>query len=97
MSKADYLRKKNKWLPKIHAWIKEHGGGVLIPFSVEFEQELHHLKDTADKENFIKESGAQSVLPKIITTGYKELNLVYFFTAGEKEVRGKLNVIRALF
>ena len=27
------MRKKNKWLLKIHTWIKEHGGGVMIPFS----------------------------------------------------------------
>ena len=31
--------------------------------------------------------GRGSVLPKIITIGYKELNLMYYFTAGEKEVR----------
>jgi len=83
MSKKDFMRKKNKWLAKIHAWIQEHGGGVLIPMSVEFEQELWN---STDKEAFVKESCA-SALPKIITTGYKELNLIYFFTAGEKEVR----------
>jgi ribosome-binding ATPase YchF (GTP1/OBG family) len=33
MSKADYTRKKNKWLPKIKSWIDEHGGGIMIPFS----------------------------------------------------------------
>ena len=27
------------------------------------------------------------MLPRIIKCGYKELNLIYFFTAGEKEVR----------
>jgi obg-like ATPase 1 len=40
LTEKDYLRKKNKWLLKIHTWIKEHGGGVMIPFSVEFEQKL---------------------------------------------------------
>lgn len=29
----------------------------------------------------------KSMLPKIITTGYQALNLVYFFTAGPDEVR----------
>ncbi|KAJ3259616.1 hypothetical protein HK103_002170 [Boothiomyces macroporosus] len=89
MSKADFIRKKNKWLPKIHAWIQSHGGGVLIPFSVQFEQELWNLRDDpAGKEAFLKEAnGAVSALPKMITTGYKELNLIYYFTAGEKEVR----------
>ncbi|KAJ3269060.1 hypothetical protein HDV01_001900 [Terramyces sp. JEL0728] len=89
MSKADFIRKKNKWLPKIHSWIQTHGGGVLIPFSVQFEQELWDLRDDeAGKEAFLKEAtGAVSALPKMITTGYKELNLIYYFTAGEKEVR----------
>ena len=87
MSKTDYLRKKNKWLPKVHAWIQEHGGGTLLPFSIEFEQEVWNSGDEAARKAFLDETGTQSALPKIITTGYKELNLVYFFTAGEKEVR----------
>lgn len=45
MSATDYTRKKNKWLPKIHAWIQEHGGGVMIPFSVEFEVKLWEMRD----------------------------------------------------
>ena len=30
---------------------------------------------------------AQSALPKIITTGFKAIRLIYFFTAGEDEVK----------
>lgn len=45
MSATDYTRKKNKWLPKIHAWIQEHGGGVMTPFSVEFEAKLWEMRD----------------------------------------------------
>ncbi|KAJ3127487.1 hypothetical protein HK098_006265 [Nowakowskiella sp. JEL0407] len=85
LTKADYMRKKNKWLPKIHAWIQAHGGGALIPFSVDYEQQLWDTKDPEEKEKMQKECA--SALPKIITTGYKALNLIYFFTAGEKEVR----------
>lgn len=40
LSKRDYLRKANKWLPKIQAKVEELGGGQMIPFSVEFEQEV---------------------------------------------------------
>ncbi|EPZ35678.1 Beta-grasp domain-containing protein [Rozella allomycis CSF55] len=88
MSKADYIRKKNKWLPKIHAWIQSHGGGNLIPFSVEFERELWDLhEDQEAAQKFLAEAGVASALPKMIKTGYKELNLIYFFTAGDKEVR----------
>lgn len=30
--------------------------------------------------------GRGSVLPKVVKVGYTELNLMYYFTAGEKEV-----------
>ena len=89
LSKRDFVRKKNKWLVKIHAWIKEHGGGVMIPFSVEFEQELWDLREDADATKAFLDAaeGAKSALPKMVVQGYKELNLIYYFTAGEKEVR----------
>jgi GTP-binding protein YchF len=45
MSKREFLRKTSKWLPKIKAWVEEHGGGQIIPMSVEFEQELFAFKD----------------------------------------------------
>ncbi|KAJ1553632.1 hypothetical protein HK096_007086 [Nowakowskiella sp. JEL0078] len=85
LTQADFIRKKNKWLPKIHAWIQNHGGGTLIPFSVDYEQKLWDTKDPEEKAKLAKD--CPSILPKIITTGYKALNLIYFFTAGEKEVR----------
>ena len=89
LSKKDFIRKKNKWLVKIHTWIKEHGGGVMIPFSVEFEQELWDVRKDVDATKAFLDSveGAKSALPKMVVQGYKELNLIYYFTAGEKEVR----------
>ena len=48
MSKKNFLRKGNKWLPKIKEWVESHGGGQIIPMSCEFEQELMDLGD--DKE-----------------------------------------------
>ena len=89
LSKKDFIRKKNKWLVKIHTWIKEHGGGVMIPFSVEFEQELWDVHEDVDATKAFLDSveGAKSALPKMVVQGYKELNLIYYFTAGEKEVR----------
>jgi obg-like ATPase 1 len=89
LSKKDFIRKKNKWLVKIHTWIKEHGGGVMIPFSVEFEQELWDKREDVDATKAFLDSvdGAKSALPKMVVQGYKELNLIYYFTAGEKEVR----------
>jgi len=91
LTEKDYLRKKNKWLLKIHTWIKEHGGGVMIPFSVEFEQNLWERRaDAAAVEAYLTEAGegARSAMPKMIVQGYQELNLMYYFTAGDKEVCG---------
>lgn len=86
---ASFKRKANKWLVPINEWVAAHGGGTIIPFSVEWEQELWAIRnDEAAKEAFFAASpGLKSVLPRIVKIGYKELNLVYFFTAGETEVR----------
>ena len=41
LSERDFLRKKNKWLAKIAAWIKERDPtDLILPFSCEFEQNV---------------------------------------------------------
>lgn len=90
LSQKDYVRRKNKWLGKIQGWVQGNGGGSVIPMSVEFEQALWEKREGGDQqtvETFLKETGAESVLPKVITQGFKQLGLIYYFTAGEKEVR----------
>uniref|UniRef100_A0A7S0UYI7 Obg-like ATPase homolog n=1 Tax=Polytomella parva TaxID=51329 RepID=A0A7S0UYI7_9CHLO len=88
LSMNDYIRKKNKWLAKIVTWVNEHGGGVVIPFSVEFETKLWDLRENPDgKQAFLDEHKVGSCMPKMVVQGFKELSLIYFFTAGEKEVR----------
>nr|AAP43929.1 GTP-binding protein [Triticum aestivum] len=86
MSEKDYLRKKNKFLPKIHAWVKEHGGETIIPFSCAFEQKLVDMpEDEAAK--YCAENQTASLIPKIIKTGFAAIHLIYFFTAGHDEVK----------
>lgn len=63
------------------------GSVPLIPFSCDLESRLSLLPSNADREALLKELGTTSVLPKIVVTGYKALQLIYFFTAGEDEVR----------
>ena len=83
----DFIRKKNKWLAKIHAWVQEHGGGNMIPFSVEWEQKLWSLREDLDgKKAFLDECKCVSSLPKMVVQGYKELDLIYYFTAGEARI-----------
>ncbi|XP_006659204.1 obg-like ATPase 1 [Oryza brachyantha] len=86
MSEKDYQRKKNKFLPKIHAWVQEHGGETIIPFSCAFERNLADMpQDEAAK--YCAENQITSVISKIIKTGFAAIHLIYFFTAGPDEVR----------
>lgn len=88
LTAKDFKRKKNKYLKKIKDWIDSHGGGPMIPFSVEFEEEFAGLEgDAAAQAQFLEEAGCKSALPKITKAGYGELSLQSYFTAGEKEVR----------
>lgn len=86
MSEKDYIRKKNKYLPKIHAWVQEHGGDPIIPFSGALEQKLFDMPED-EQEVYCKEHECQSALPKIIVTGFRAVKLIYFFTAGPDEVK----------
>lgn len=87
LSEKDFLRKKNKWLLKIKEWIDENDPGAsLIPFSGTFELGLMDL-DPEDKKKKLEELKTTSGLEKIILTGYKALNLQYYFTGGPDEVK----------
>ncbi|KAK0195882.1 P-loop containing nucleoside triphosphate hydrolase protein [Armillaria mellea] len=87
LSERDYIRKKNKWLPKIKAWIDANNpGDPLIPFSVSLEERLAAMSPE-EKEEEQKKIGAQSALPKITQAGYSSLHLIRYFTCGPQEVR----------
>lgn len=87
LSEADYIKKKNKWLGKIKEWIdKNDPGAVAIPFSGAFEAKLVEMPDD-ERQAYLDQNKVTSNLAKIIVTGYKALNLCYFFTAGEDEVK----------
>ena len=98
VSEKEFLEKKNRWLAKIKAWIDEKSAGdVMIPFSGALEgklgpllQEEHAaiIKEALETNGIpIPATLPTSILPKIITTGYSALQLMYFFTAGPGEVR----------
>eukprot|EP00744_Colponema_vietnamica_P001653 GILI01002718.1.p1 GENE.GILI01002718.1~~GILI01002718.1.p1 ORF type:complete len:392 (+),score=142.28 GILI01002718.1:48-1223(+) len=87
LSEADYKRKKNKWLVKIHQWVQEHGGGTIIPYSAGYEANVHAVPEGEERAKFIEDQGVPSMMTKIVTTGYHELHLIHFFTAGPDEVR----------
>lgn len=87
LAEKDFIRKKNKWLPKIKEWVdKNDPGAAVIPFSGAFEHKLIEM-DAEQKKAYEEEHKVTSVLEKIIVTGYKALQLMYFFTAGKDEVK----------
>ena len=97
LSKHDFLRKKNKWLLPIHKYVTSHGGGTIIPLSVDWEEELAALVATGDAaavaafcappEGVVGAAAQKSVLPKAIAEGFSVLELIFFMTAGDTEVR----------
>ncbi|XP_014669913.1 PREDICTED: obg-like ATPase 1 [Priapulus caudatus] len=87
LSERDYIRKKNKWLLKIKEWVdKNDPGAMIIPFSGALETKLLEMADE-ERAPYLKEAGCTSALDKIITHGYKQLQLQYFFTTGPDEVK----------
>jgi len=86
LSEKDYIRKKNKWLAKIKAWIDENNpGDLLIPFSVAMEERLQPMSEEEQKKE-LEAVGTTRAIGKIMTTGYQGLSLIKYFTCGPDEV-----------
>ncbi len=88
LSEKDYLRQKNKNLPKIAEWVKEHAtGDPIIPISIAFEERLTRFESEAEADEECKKLGTKSSLGKIVVTMRQMMNLGSFFTTGTDEVR----------
>lgn len=88
LSERDFVRKKNKHLPSIAEWIKEHAqGDPVIPISVAYEERLTRFETEEQSREEQKKVGVDSALPKVITQMRKSLQLGSFFTTGPDEVR----------
>lgn len=87
LSEKDYIRQKNKYLPKVMEWIKANAtGDPVIPISVSFEERLASLSEEEAAEE-CKKLNTKSALPKVVVTMRQVLNLISFFTTGTDEVR----------
>ncbi|KAI9716480.1 MAG: Obg-like ATPase [Candelaria pacifica] len=88
LSEKDYIRQKNKHLPKIAQWVKENApGDPIIPVSICLEERLTRFENDAEAEEECKKLSTKSALPKIIVTMRQMMNLGSFFTTGADEVR----------
>ncbi|XP_055338622.1 transcription factor Sp3-like [Paramacrobiotus metropolitanus] len=87
LSEEDFIKKKNKWLPKIKEWVdKNDPGASIIPLSVAFECKIIDMPDD-ERQAYCEQNKVHGALDKIVTTGFRALQLQYFFTAGEDEVK----------
>jgi len=87
MSEKDFLRKKNKFLPKLHAWITEkRPGEKMIPYSAAMEQKLVDFSED-EKKAYLEENKITSTMDKIVVEGYHTLQLIHFYTSGADEVK----------
>ncbi len=93
MSQKGFSTKRSKWLKPVFDWITSNGGGTIIPFSVDFEEQLWNARDSPEEVESLLKNPKEDAPPlssqmdKIIKAGHTELNLMYFFTCGEDEVK----------
>ena len=90
IGRDEYIKKQNKWLPKIQAWINANGGGPMLPYSADYEAEV--LANAGSPDRFARDTaaedlGAPTMVHKLVNCGYRTLQLIHYFTAGEDEVK----------
>ena len=77
----------NKYVDSLKEHIKNENTEVVI-ISAAIEAQIAELDNEADREVFLQEYGlTESGLNKLIRASYHLLDLITYFTAGEKEVR----------
>lgn len=98
VSKADFVGgKTERWTRPFEEHLREKYrremtmSSCIIPVSVEHEQDLESFRDDPELAALMAEEAeldmTSSALPAITRCGFETLNLINFFTVGEKEVR----------
>ena len=81
------VNKGNKYVDALRALVKDENAEVVVVCAA-IEAQIAELESEADRAEFLKEYGlTESGLNKLIKAAYHLLNLITYFTAGEKEVR----------
>lgn len=77
----------NKYVEALKALVKQEGAEVVIVCAA-IEAQIAELESEEDRKVFLEEYGLkESGLNRLIRAAYNLLNLITYFTAGEKEVR----------
>ena len=81
------LHTGNKHVKALEALVKHENAEVVV-ISAAIEAQIAELETAEDREVFLKEYGlTESGLNKLLRASYHLLDLITYFTAGEKEVR----------
>lgn len=81
------LHTGNKYVDALRNLVKTEQADVVV-ISAAIEAQIAELDNEDDRKVFLQEYGLEeSGLNKLIRASYKLLNLITYFTAGEKEVR----------
>lgn len=77
----------NKYVDQLREAVKDENAEVVI-ISAAIESQIAELESMEDREVFLQEYGlTESGLNKLLRASYHLLDLITYFTAGEKEVR----------
>ncbi len=77
----------NKYVEELKALVKDEGAEVVMVCAA-IEAQIAELETEEDRQVFLQEYGlTESGLNRLIRAAYSLLNLITYFTAGEKEVR----------
>lgn len=81
------LHTGNKYVEALKAHVKDENAEVVV-ISAAIEAQIAELESEEDRQVFLQEYGLQeSGLNKLLRASYHLLDLITYFTAGEKEVR----------
>ncbi len=81
------LHTGNKYVDALKAHVKDENAEVVI-ISAAIEAQIAELESEEDRQVFLQEYGLkESGLNKLLSASYHLLDLITYFTAGEKEVR----------
>jgi GTP-binding protein YchF len=81
------LHTGNKYVDQLKEAVKDENAEVVI-ISAAIEAQIAELESLEDREVFLQEYGlTESGLNKLLRASYHLLDLITYFTAGEKEVR----------
>ncbi|RAV99681.1 redox-regulated ATPase YchF [Pseudochryseolinea flava] len=77
----------NKYVDQLKEAVKDENAEVVV-ISAAIESQIAELESLEDREVFLQEYGlTESGLNKLLRASYQLLDLITYFTAGEKEVR----------